>query len=118
MERELRGVFLLERALIQEEPGLPGRICPLMSTPIDRQPGRTQQTLFSFALLAVLALAVIHACAQPRSTALVNTPDRSNAAAMQTMQIPSHGALLNALVYVAAGAGPHPAVVLLHGFPD
>src|ERR1700689_2313893 len=43
--------------------------------------------------------------------------DRTNAASMQTFQIPSHGALLNALVYVAAGAGPHPAVVLLHGFP-
>jgi uncharacterized protein len=36
---------------------------------------------------------------------------------MQTFQISSHGALLNAFVYVAAGAGPHPAVVLLHGFP-
>lgn len=36
---------------------------------------------------------------------------------MQTMQIPSHGALMNALVYIAAGAGPHPAVILLHGFP-
>ncbi len=36
---------------------------------------------------------------------------------MQTLQIPSHGALMNALVYVAAGAGPHPAVILLHGFP-
>ncbi|HEY0198910.1 MAG TPA: alpha/beta fold hydrolase [Rhodanobacter sp.] len=33
------------------------------------------------------------------------------------MQIPSHGVLMNALVYVAAGAGPHPAVILLHGFP-
>jgi uncharacterized protein len=38
-------------------------------------------------------------------------------ASMETFQIPSHGALLNALVYVAAGEGPHPAVVLLHGFP-
>jgi uncharacterized protein len=36
---------------------------------------------------------------------------------MQSFQIPSHGGLLNAFVYVAAGAGPHPAVVLLHGFP-
>jgi uncharacterized protein len=42
---------------------------------------------------------------------------RSNSASMQSFQIPSHGALLNAFVYVAAGAGPHPAVVLLHGFP-
>lgn len=43
--------------------------------------------------------------------------DRANPAAMQSFQIPSHGALLNALVYVASGAGPHPAVILLHGFP-
>src|SRR5690348_9925217 len=40
-----------------------------------------------------------------------------DSASMQTMQIPSHGALMNALVYVAAGAGPHPVVILLHGFP-
>jgi pimeloyl-ACP methyl ester carboxylesterase len=36
---------------------------------------------------------------------------------MQSFQIPSHGGLLNAFVYVAAGPGPHPTVVLLHGFP-
>jgi pimeloyl-ACP methyl ester carboxylesterase len=36
---------------------------------------------------------------------------------MKSFQIPSHGAFLNAFVYVAAGPGPHPAVVLLHGFP-
>lgn len=36
---------------------------------------------------------------------------------MQSFQIPSHGALINGFVYVAAGAGPHPLVVLLHGFP-
>src|SRR5579864_3730111 len=38
-------------------------------------------------------------------------------ASMDTFQIPSHGALLNAFAYVAAGPGPHPAVILLHGFP-
>ena len=38
-------------------------------------------------------------------------------ASMETFQIPSHGALLNALAYVAEGAGPHPVVILLHGFP-
>ena len=38
-------------------------------------------------------------------------------ASMVPMQIPSHGVLMNALVYVAAGAGPHPAVILLHGLP-
>ena len=38
-------------------------------------------------------------------------------ASLDTFQIPSHGSLMNALVYVAAGEAPHPAVVLLHGFP-
>jgi pimeloyl-ACP methyl ester carboxylesterase len=47
----------------------------------------------------------------------VRAQARENAAVMDTFQLPSHGALLNALVYVAAGAGPHPVVVLLHGFP-
>jgi len=38
-------------------------------------------------------------------------------ATMETFQIPSHGVGLNALMYVAEGPGPHPVVVLLHGFP-
>jgi pimeloyl-ACP methyl ester carboxylesterase len=44
-------------------------------------------------------------------------PDKANPAALQSFQLSSHGALLNALVYVASGAGPHPVVILLHGFP-
>ena len=44
-------------------------------------------------------------------------PQTESRASMETMQIPSHGSQMNALVYVAAGAGPHPVVVLLHGFP-
>jgi uncharacterized protein len=44
-------------------------------------------------------------------------PEASTKASMATMQIPSHGAQLNGLVYVAEGAGPHPVVILLHGFP-
>lgn len=47
----------------------------------------------------------------------VKVPKVANRASMQSMQIPSHGAPMNALVYIAAGAGPHPIVILLHGFP-
>jgi len=54
---------------------------------------------------------------QPSASKVQAGSERANPASMQTFQIPSHGALLNALVYVAEGAGPHPAVVLLHGFP-
>ena len=38
-------------------------------------------------------------------------------ASMESMQIPSGGSPMNALVYIAAGVTPHPAVILLHGFP-
>jgi dipeptidyl aminopeptidase/acylaminoacyl peptidase len=57
--------------------------------------------------------------AQQTPTAIASdpAPDKASPAAMETLQLPSHGSLLNALVYVAAGAGPHPVVVLLHGFP-
>jgi uncharacterized protein len=44
-------------------------------------------------------------------------PDKAYPAAIETFQIPSHGAMLNALAYLAEGAGPHPVVLLLHGFP-
>jgi pimeloyl-ACP methyl ester carboxylesterase len=44
-------------------------------------------------------------------------PDKDHPAAMQSFQLPSHGALLNAFMYIAAGGGPHPTVILLHGFP-
>jgi pimeloyl-ACP methyl ester carboxylesterase len=66
-----------------------------------------------------LACSVTHAGGRiaPAASASLETMPAGDRASMQTMQIPSHGALLNALVYVAAGAGPHPAVILLHGFP-
>jgi pimeloyl-ACP methyl ester carboxylesterase len=56
----------------------------------------------------------------PAPGAVANHAKSSGAidrASMQTMQIPSHGALMNAFVYIAAGPGPHPVVILLHGFP-
>lgn len=72
-------------------------------------------------LAAVLACDPASAGAAPaakaHATSVPGTPHAADRAEMQTMQIPSHGALMNALVYVAAGAGPHPAVILLHGFP-
>jgi pimeloyl-ACP methyl ester carboxylesterase len=57
--------------------------------------------------------------AQQLPTAITTDPvhDKTNPAAFETFQIPSHGALLNALAYVAAGPAPHPVVLLLHGFP-
>jgi pimeloyl-ACP methyl ester carboxylesterase len=69
------------------------------------------------ALLCASMQPAIHA--QELPTAIATDPPANKAfpAAMETFQIPSHGAMLNALAYIAEGAGPHPVVVLLHGFP-
>lgn len=76
------------------------------------------RTLACTSVLSCAALCV-PLQAQQTSAAITNDPaaDKANPASMEAVQVPSHGVLLNGLVYVAAGAGPHPVVVLLHGFP-
>ena len=51
------------------------------------------------------------------ATILAQDAKSADRAAMEAVQVPSHGLLMNGIVYVAQGAGPHPVVVLLHGFP-
>jgi pimeloyl-ACP methyl ester carboxylesterase len=83
---------------------------------------RVPHSLLAACLATCLAWSPCHARDQTAAakhgdtTALESAPEKDRAS-METMQIPSHGKLMNALVYVAAGAGPHPAVILLHGFP-
>jgi dipeptidyl aminopeptidase/acylaminoacyl peptidase len=60
----------------------------------------------------------LYATAQTPDAIATDPPaDRAHPATMETVQVPSHGVLMNGLVYVAAGVGPHPVVLLLHGFP-
>ena len=51
------------------------------------------------------------------ATAVAQDTKATDRATMESVQVPSHGLLMNGIVYVAQGAGPHPVVVLLHGFP-
>ena len=44
-------------------------------------------------------------------------PDPVHPATMAWPDIPSHGAKMYAVIYIAAGEGPHPTVLMLHGFP-
>lgn len=76
--------------------------------------------LFSTALLAATLVSCISGkIAAQIPSAITTDPasDKVNPAAFDTFQLPSHGFPLNAFVYIAAGAGPHPTVLLLHGFP-
>jgi uncharacterized protein len=74
---------------------------------------------FSALILAVCFAAAPLVCAQQVPAALSVDPpvDQHHRASMDSFQIPSHGAQLNAIAYLAAGAGPHSTVIVLHGFP-
>jgi pimeloyl-ACP methyl ester carboxylesterase len=77
----------------------------------------SRSVLLSAILLCASFIAAVPAHAQDSALAADTDPDKTNPAAMLSFQLPSHGALLNAFVYIAAGAAPHPTVILLHGFP-
>src|SRR5260370_13884646 len=78
----------------------------------------SQRSLFPSEALFIASLAkVVPAIGQSLAITADSERDKANPAAMQSFQLPSHGALLNAFVYIAAGVGPHPTVILLHGFP-
>lgn len=66
--------------------------------------------------LAVSLLLSGPALAVPAAVTSDPPPDKAHPASMDYVQIPSHS-LLNGVLYTASGSGPHPGVVLLHGFP-
>jgi pimeloyl-ACP methyl ester carboxylesterase len=43
--------------------------------------------------------------------------DKAHPAAVTVLHIPSHGVLINGLLYSPPGAGPHPTLVICHGLP-
>jgi pimeloyl-ACP methyl ester carboxylesterase len=61
---------------------------------------------FVFVCSLALPIAAQHAAAAP------DTP-----AAFEQMLVPSHGSNLLGVMYLAAGAGPHPTAILFHGYP-
>jgi pimeloyl-ACP methyl ester carboxylesterase len=75
--------------------------------------------LHRFVAATALLCVSLHLPAQQLPAAITTdpAPDKIYPAVIETFQIPSHGAMLNALAYVAEGAGPHPVVLILHGFP-
>jgi pimeloyl-ACP methyl ester carboxylesterase len=45
------------------------------------------------------------------------TPDKAHPAKMTVVHVPTHGLLINGVVYQASGAGLHPTIVICHGLP-
>lgn len=75
--------------------------------------------IVAFPRLALLALIAVHRAASAAPAALATDPPAGlvPAASMTAMQISSGDAAMNAIVYAPGGKGPHPALVLFHGFP-
>jgi pimeloyl-ACP methyl ester carboxylesterase len=74
----------------------------------------------TIAIAAALFLAhIASAAAQSVPAAITTDPprDKDFPAIMEAPDIISHNTRLNSVFYLASGAGPHPVVLLLHGFP-
>ena len=79
-------------------------------------PTRLSRLIATASLLLAIS---ISANAQDVPAAIVTDPprDKDFPAIMEAPDIISHNTRLNAVFYLASGAGPHPVVLLLHGFP-
>lgn len=69
---------------------------------------------------ASLALAAPLALATPAIPPAIYTDpptDAAHPARMEVLHIPSGGVEINGVAYLAAGAGPHPTVIVCHGLP-
>ncbi len=74
----------------------------------------------ALALAAALALAsptLSHAAAAPAALVADPPQDKAHPAGMISFALPTNGVKINAVLYTAAGAGPHPTVLLFHGLP-
>lgn len=72
----------------------------------------------SLAILALLAGAPAAAdITIPPAVISDPVPDKANPAATTGFGIPTGGVEINAVLYMAAGAGAHPTVIVLHGWP-
>jgi pimeloyl-ACP methyl ester carboxylesterase len=71
--------------------------------------------LFAFALM--VSAAGIAAQSVPAAIYTDPPADSAHPAAMTVLHIPSHGLVINGIVYSPSGAGPHPTIVICHGLP-
>ncbi len=83
-----------------------------------------QPSAFAAALTIALAVQSVAAMATPAKhlplPAAIYTdpaPDKLHPARMEVLHIPSGGVHINGVAYLAAGPGPHPTLVICHGWP-
>lgn len=78
---------------------------------------KTLARLTFLTLMALMLVPGVAAAATAQCSASDPPRDAAHPAHNQQLLIPSGGVGLNALLFQAAGAGPHPTVILMHGLP-
>ena len=75
------------------------------------------RSMFFFVVLSLGSTGAVRA--QPVPPAIFTDPptDQAHPAAMTVLHIPTHGLLVNGVLYSPPGAGPHSTLVICHGLP-
>jgi len=70
-------------------------------------------------VFTLLVLAAFCAFGQQVPASIFTDPpaDTAHPAKMTVLHIPSHGVLINGLIYQPTGVGPHPTLIICHGLP-
>src|SRR6201989_2642904 len=76
-----------------------------------------ESRIMRWCLAALFLTLAMPALAAPSAITTDPPPDKAHPATMTYVRIPSHGALLNGVLYTASGASAHPTVMLFHGLP-
>jgi pimeloyl-ACP methyl ester carboxylesterase len=81
----------------------------------------SSKRMMSHKLIFACFLLALGACSSYGSPTRTSPPDPSTQTlsppSIEELSIESHGSRMAGLAYLAAGAGPHPTVILLHGYP-
>jgi uncharacterized protein len=75
------------------------------------------RSMLSFLVLFLGSAGALLAQSVPPAIFTDPPADHAHPAAMTVLHIPSHGLLINGLLYSPTGAGPHPTLVICHGLP-
>lgn len=68
-------------------------------------------------LVAIAATPASTASQIPPAVYTDPVPDKAHPARMEVLHIPSGDVQINGVAYLAAGAGPHPTIIICHGLP-
>src|SRR5689334_11321801 len=78
------------------------------------------ETMRSARLIALTVLGLAGAISRAAIPPAVFTDpphDKAHPASMEVLHIPTGGAEINGVAYLASGEGPHPTLVICHGWP-